>query len=167
MMGRELDHMRSLVTLDHTAVRNPDRLPVNVHGSASRPQYLFLWARTRKEWPMHDCDGKSTGRIGNLRRKQAGVLVVNPVERDAVIGSESRKPHASPIAQVFGDGESNARPVMRQRRVGHYVVAQSVDVGYTGVFAAATAVFGQFIISFGLQRDSQPFDTLWIADAVE
>jgi len=94
-------------------------------------------------------------RIRNGGRKQAGILVVDIAEIDALIRSKGDKPQPLPVEEVLRSCRGDARTMGRKCRVGHYITVQRFDERNTRILAATAAVSPLLVVSLWLQRNAR------------
>src|SRR5579872_6116183 len=92
MMRDELTEAMLLALLAHAAIRDPDAFPMGIGRVRSGSANLFFGACAREQRPVQERDDGPAERARDQRGKNAGILVVDAVKRDAVIGVKSRKP---------------------------------------------------------------------------
>ena len=89
MVRHELAEAVSADARGQPAIGDPDRLPMEIHGTACRLPDFLLRARAREQRPVHERDRGLAEGVLNPGREQARVLVVHAIERDAIERPES------------------------------------------------------------------------------
>ena len=143
-MGRELTQFVWSVARALGTERHPDALLVQVDVAVLFFQHQVLGQRAGKEGAMEDGEFVMPRGIGDGEGEHGGVLVVDAVEVDALVGLEGRETESLPVQDVLGDRQRDSRAVGRERRVGHDVPLQRLDEGDAGVLAP-TAVRSKFV----------------------
>jgi hypothetical protein len=105
--------------------------------------------------------------IRNSDWEEAGILIVNAVELNAVVRPEGSQPHALPVEQILRFGKGDPWASRRKCRVSHHVVPKRFDERDTRILAATAAVGPPLVIGFRLQYDAEPLDACRIAGSIK
>lgn len=128
VMRGKVTQMPWLAALDgHGAVGNPDAFPIEISYAGCRVACLFLWTRAGKERPVQERQRRLSRGIRNSDREDAGVLIVNAVERNAVIRLEGGQAQSPPVEQIIRFRYGESRAMRQKRRVRHHVLLKRFD----------------------------------------